>query len=297
METSQLRFYSVGIVAANKLPSSRHVEIMPVESLPFLEGELNTNPTIQEASGVNALGENYTVKVVADNTLNAEWLAMANSNRRTAPDVRRGERVVIWQYADADKFYWTSLGMDDHLRKLETVVFTVSDTQDESKDATDPANCYSVEISTHTGQITVQTVKANGEPFAYTFQFNTKDGAVVLTDDVGNYAELNSAKTLIRVMNQMGTFLELNKRNINAYAPQDITAEAKRNVSFKAGKNATIKAGVDFTAEAGNNANMKAGTNAIVDGGAMAMLKSGGSFIQFTPAGGKIKAPKMEGGS
>lgn len=292
---SKFNIHSIGIVAVNKPLSSHEVEVMPIETLPFLEGEINQNPTVQESQGIDGNGTAYTVKATSDNTVTATWYP--ETNRRTPPDVRRGERVVLWKYADADKFYWTSMGRDDNLRKLETVIFTFSDTEDESLDSTAPENCYSLEVSTHTGQVTFQTVKANGEPFAYTFQFNTKEGCVVLADDVGNYAELDSAATLIKLMNRLGTTMELNKKDINAFAPRDISAEATQNVSVKAGKNISLKAGVDFSAEAGNNANMKAENNAVVDGGAMAMLKSGGSFIKFTPAGGQIKAPKMEGGT
>lgn len=296
MDTSNYRVYSIGIVATNKPLSAREVAVMPIETLPYLDGELDSRPEDQEASGVDGAGQAYSVKITADNAIIATWIG--ETHRRTPPDVRRGERVLLWQYGDADKFYWSSLGMDDNLRKLETLVFSVSDTADEAIDSTQPENSYWLEVSTHTGQITLHTSKANGEPFEYTFQFNTREGMVVLTDDVGNYLEFNSTDTLIRAMNRMGTYLELNKRDINFYAPNNVDGEAKNNVSVKAGKNISLTAGQNISAEAkSGNVDIKAAQNAVVDGGASAMLKSGGSFIKFTPAGGQIKAPKMEGGS
>lgn len=295
MDASQYQIHSIGIAATNKALNSHEIEVMPIEVLPYLDGEINQNPTVQEAQGVDAAGVSYTTKVVSDNVVTATWIG--STHRRTPPDIRRGERVVLWKFGDTDKYYWSSMGRDDNVRKLETLIFTVSDTTDESKDSTDPANCYSLEVSTHRGNITLHTVKTNGEPYAYTFQFNTKDGRVVLTDDVGNYVGLDSAKTLIHLENKDKTMFELNKQDINFYAPKNLKGDVGNNATLTVGKNIDITAGTNISASAGTNVNIKAGSEAVVDGGAMAMLKSGGSFIKFTPAGGTIKAPKMEGGT
>lgn len=272
---SKFKLYSTGIAATNKALNSKLLEIFPVETLPYTDGELSNNIDAKEAAGVDGMGNSYQVKVHASNVLTAEWIGA--THRRTAPDVRRGERVWIWQYEDVDKFYWSSQGRDDHLRKLETVIWTFSDTADEGKDSTQPGNCYYLEVSTHRKHITLQTAKGNGEPYAYTMQLNTGTGEFFLQDDVGNVLHLDSAATLIEFINRMGTFVKLDKRNININAPDNITAKAGKNVSVKAGQNIAI--------EAGQNINNKAGATFTAEGGAGAYLKSGGVSLGVTPSG------------
>ena len=127
----------------------------------------------------------------------------------------RGERVLLWRYADTDQYYWTTLGMDDYLRKLETVVYAFSDTKDESVKVLTPDNAYYLEISTHKKLVTFSTAKSDGEPYAYTFQFDTAAGRVTLADDVGNYMELDSKNTSITLENADDSKVVLDRKVIN----------------------------------------------------------------------------------
>lgn len=264
MEPSMSKFsvYSIGIVAENKKLNSDIVFITPIEITPFLDGELDNSIVSDETKGFEPDGAPYQIKVSLTTAIEAKWLRSTNSNRRTPPDVRRGERVLLWRYSDSDEFYWTSLGMDENLRKLETVVFTFSDTRDENKDSTLPENSYSLEVCTHTKQITLRTVKADGEPFAYTFQFNTKEGAVVLMDDAGNYFELDSADTKLTLKNANGTHLIMDKR--------DLDIEVPRNFRIRVGNNFTVDA------------------KALYD------LVVGGSNLKFTPDAGVVSTPRLD---
>lgn len=276
MSLSQLAIYSIGYVAENKLLSSTKILVTPIESLPLLDGEIKSNVVDLEASGTDASGQSYMVKVSTDNAVEAEWLSLSG-NRVTPPDVRRGERVLVWRYGELDKYRWSELGSDLHLRKLETVIWTFSGTTDEEKAGNDPKNSYYVEISTHNKTITLHTSSENGEPFEYTFQFNTGEGVVTLSDDVGNYVEFDSAETRIRMENAAGTWFELNKRNIGAYAPDSIMAKAINDIILNAGK--------DFNVTAGGSIAQKAGATATVEGGAGAFLVSGGVKLGVTPGG------------
>lgn len=226
-DASQLKFFSLGIVANNNPISSNTIVATPIESLMLLDGEIASEPIDEEIEGVDAKGENYTSKVKADNAIEADWLPFSGSNRRTAPNVRRGERVIIWQYADDnDTYYWSTLGMDDHLRKLETVVYSFSGTRDEASDSFSPENCYSLEVSTHEGRITLTTSKANEEFCIYAIQINPKDGRILICDELNNEIELNSKETIISFTNADGTTVQLDKKKIYAYAPDQIHLKA-----------------------------------------------------------------------
>lgn len=287
---SQFHFYSKGVVAKNKELDSKTIYALPIEIVNFVDGELNSLLEEKIESGEDKYGNEYYVKVKTDNAVEAKWLP--TTNRRTAPDVRRGERVILFRHSDSDELYWQSEGMDDHLRKLETLVWSWSDTQDENKDSTDPANAYSLEISTHTKQITLKTVKENGESFAYTIQINTNDGRIVVTDDVNNYIELDSAKTKITLHNKDTTKIVLDKKNIFHYAPDSIHSKAVKDITFKC-TNFTVDASKDFTVKAGKTVSLKAGADASVEGTTSALLKCGASSIALGPSSAVIKSPSI----
>lgn len=215
-DKSKFKLYSIGIVSQNKKLDEDTCYIMPIEVTPFVDGELDAKLEEVIGEGKNKDNENYTVTVSKSSSIKAKWLRVLHTNRRTSPDVRRGERVLLYRYADSQDFYWDSMGMDDHLRKLETVIWSWSDTKEEyqSVDSTDPEQSYTFEISTHNKLVTFRTVKADGEPYAYTFQLDTKYGNFILTDDDGNYFQLDSPETSLKMVNKDKSVVHLNKKKV-----------------------------------------------------------------------------------
>lgn len=219
--TSKMEFYSFAVAAQNKHLDSDIVYAMPIEVTPYMDGELDARIESVEGSGEDHHENPYTVTVSKDNAVKAQWLPIHNTNRFTPPDIRRGERLLLYRFSDSEQFYWVSTGQDDNLRRLETVIYTWSATDREPDDATEPENCYSFEVCTHTRQVTFRTVKGKTkggggttEPFAYTLQFNTDYGSVVLTDDDGNYFELDSTETRLLLRNKYDTIVHLDKKRV-----------------------------------------------------------------------------------
>ena len=213
MEVSQLKFYSVGVVAANKPLTSMEIEVTPMEDLPFVDGEITDKASKYKASATDKEGKAYSTEIDTTVSVKAKWLPLGQSNRMTSPDVRRGEVVMLYRFADTDKFYWTSLQNDTKLRKLETVIYAFSATvTEDEKGGAD--NMYWLEVSTHHKLIHFHTSKANGEPFAYDIQINTKDGCIVIKDDVGNLISFDSKEHRIEIINQDGSFVDVNKTKI-----------------------------------------------------------------------------------
>ena len=221
MDTSLFKVYSYGIVADNKALSSKLVNVTPIEITSMADGELSSNPTEMKSKGKDKDGQAYETSVITDNVIECTWLPFG-SNRVTPPDVRRGEPVLIWNYGEADKYYWTSIGLRDDLRRLETVVYAFNANPGvESKDF-DPEDHYFVEVSSHSKQITLRTSNKNGEPFKYAFQFNTKEGIVTLADDAKNFIELNSKETTMKLELNTGTKIHLDKMKILAEAIEEL---------------------------------------------------------------------------
>lgn len=228
---SKFRRISLGEVQENKQLGSDVIEVVLKEITPAQTGEIKSNPKELEAKGVDASGEHYTSKTVTNGGVhNCVWLPHG-SNRLTAPDVRRGEEVEIYQFADdTSVYYWTPSGMTDHLRRLETVVYGFNanpnyDTSDtptngkiEQRVPPKYTDYYTFEVSTHTKQITMRTVQLNGEKTTYIVQFNTAEGSFNLVDAEGNVISLDSLEAIFTIRNSFGSELVIDKNEIRAYA-------------------------------------------------------------------------------
>ena len=207
---SKLRFYSIGIVAANKALNSNIIEVTPIEELTMIDGYIDSTTTKQTANGVDASGNSYSSTVNTGNSIQAEWIRLGDSNRMTSPDVRRGESIIIYQFGDADKYWWTTLKNDSKLRKLETVVWGISATPNEGDNA-DATTMYYVEFSSHTKSITLHTSQANGEQWGYDIQIDAANGKIIFKDTNQNFIKLDSLAESIRMMNASGSFVDITK--------------------------------------------------------------------------------------
>lgn len=256
IKLSKLYIYSLGVVAVNKELGSDIIEVTATEILPFLDGELTDNVQVDKIKGKSDSGSSYEASANTSVTLQAKWLPF-RTNRKTSPDVRRGEPVLIWRYADEDKFYWSEFIYDPSLRKLETVLFMISATRDESDPGT-ATSTYYVEISSHTKTITLHTSKADGEPFTYDFQINAREGNWTFTDDIGNFVTVDSLNRRIEIKNTDKSHVDIDRKDIRIYAPHnielvadnDIVLTAKNNINNKAGNNINSKADSNITDEA-----------------------------------------------
>lgn len=275
MMSSKLRVVSIGIAAENKALESLEIPVTPIELFPTIDGELVDTQTVMAVGGQDHRGVEYTLNVVSSNTLTCTWLPLG-SNRVTPPDIRRGERLLIWQYADADTYYWTSMGLDDDQRRLETAIWGWSATPDNEATLSLAENVYSLEVSTHNKQITLHTTQADGEPFEYTIQLNTGDGIFFVTDQEGNSVQLNSAERIIKAINSDASEITIDKTKIFAYAQDEIRAHTDNFMEAKAGGDLEVTAGgnivilgkgdVNLICDGNFNHHVKGDYNLLVDG-------------------------------
>lgn len=225
MEQSKLIMFSYGVVAANKLLPSKEIQVTPMEQLSMVNGELTDNLSTINNKGFDADGASFETTIKQAATLTARWLPFS-SNRKTAPDVRRGEKVCIWRYADADKYYWSELEYEGKFRKLETVIWAFSGTKDEDANEGED-NTYFLEISTHTKQVRFHTSQADGEPYGYDFVLNTKDGVFQFMDTIENIIYLDSAAKRMLMKNADGTFINLDGKDLLINVEGDMTTNVK----------------------------------------------------------------------
>ena len=234
MADTVFRMYCLGVAGENKSLTSRHLAIIPTERTPAMDGEIAFNPQSRTFSGSDKNGDPYQISVTEDATLTAEWLPMG-SNRVTPPDVRRGEPVVVYRLADSGRYYWRCMGLRDDLRRLETVIWAFNANPDDESNGNgvDIDNCYFIEVSTHTKQITLGTTQKNGEPYGYGIQLDTAKGKFTLEDTIGNILHLDSAWSLWEMINSSGTHVRLDKKIIYMFAPDKIDMEATNLIEMR----------------------------------------------------------------
>lgn len=258
--TSKLRWYSYGILAANKALKSMDIEVAPMEELPMLDGELTDLQSTYSAQAKDAHGQAYSVSVATSATIKATWLRFGDANRMTAPDVRKGEAVMIYQFGDAKRYYWMTLKQDAGLRKLETVVWAISATRDEGV-PTSADSTYYVEFSSHQKIVHLHTSKADGEPFSYDIQLDTKNGSFTVMDDAGNYWRVDSANARLEMKNSEGTHVDMDRKKITLTASESVVVNATRfevnaatTVSSTLGVNGqtTLSGGLSSSGGSGN---------------------------------------------
>lgn len=240
--------YSVGLVAANKPLNSKDIEVTPIEVLPMLDGEVTDNLTTTVTKGKGLAEISFESTTRSSVTLTATWLPFS-SNRKTAPDVRRGEKVMIYRFGDADKYYWKELEYDGSLRKKETIIISISNTDDESADP-DADNTYFFTFSTHTKEVSLHTSTSDGEPVGYDFIFNTKDGNVLLTDTNDNSFYLDSTENQWIIRTGDDAYMALTKKDIELNAPGNILMKAGGTIGFKSGGTSTWDSGGNFLVRA-----------------------------------------------
>lgn len=263
---SVFKLYSIGYVAENKPRTERHVNVMTVEDAGATDGEVTFNPQKEIIKGVDKDGKQYDVTSTSDTTLSCEWLP-SGTNRFTPPDVVRGELVEVYRMGDTDQYYWRCMGLRDNLRTLETVIFAFSATPTAGTGPLDLSRCYYFEVSTHEGLITFSTAQANGEPFLFTTQYNTKEGSFLLTDDINNSFFLDCKERWWKMINADGAFMEINKKKI--------ALEAAEEISFTVGGTKQVLKPAEITLKS---------TRVFVDGG--------GTTWEQVGAGLNVSGPK-----
>lgn len=241
-KTSSLVQYAIGVVAEHKPIDSRDVSVAVVEHLGAVDGELSDNFDTVEANTVTSDGESKLNTTRTSNVLTATWLPKT-ARLKTAPDVRKGERVLIWKMENTNRYFWEELGLDPELRKLESVIYIFSANPNESVHEVSIDSCYFFEVNTRTGTVTFSTSAANGEVTRYLTQFNAMEGTFTLSDSQGNINFINSVDGIMQSQNSHGSNFILNGPNITAKAPTNIILEAGADVDIKAGSSVKIDGG------------------------------------------------------
>lgn len=219
---SKLRRVGLGIVLQDKEEKSDEIIVYLPEEFPFIDGKIADHKVKNETNLPDKENINRKTKTEATVSIKATWLGAPDSIRITSPDVVKNETVEIYRYADEQRYYWTKKGREPGLRRLETVLFGISNLP-EARDGTkgwDKSSGYWVEMSTKLKHIILRTSKTSGEKFDYEYYINAKEGIRGDRDSLNNYRFIDTAEKYITDENGDRTFHRLDKRKYHQYAEE-----------------------------------------------------------------------------
>lgn len=227
-----LECYGVGTVAMDKDLNTDEVQVHIKGLFPESDGEVTTAAEVKTVSTQTPTGDTQSSTSLQTNTVACKWMAL-NTNRVTAPDVRKGSKVVVYKFAGSSKYLWTYFGMDGTLR-LETIVwaFSASPNVDENTPVT-PENYYMLMLSTHSKKIQLLTGQGNGEATSYAFELNTGDGQFSLVDGENNILSLNSMAHALSFINDEKSFINIEKKDITLSCEQNMLLKGKEKINLQ----------------------------------------------------------------
>ncbi len=227
--------YSIGHCAVNKPRNSHMIEVTLDEDHPFADGHLVSDSSDIQVEGQDAAGAKYNESAKVTKTVPAKFLNVGYTNRITSPDIRRGERVIVYRLGNTDLYYWTP--WEDNplkLRKLETVIIAISASKNEDDEYVGENNnpleeyCYYFTMSSHDKQIRLHTSQADGEPAGYDICLDTELGIFTFLDTFDNSIKVHSEESIIQFINTHKTEYLADKQNLTLNVPDTFTVNCKK---------------------------------------------------------------------
>lgn len=219
----------IGYVAEDKEYTSKTLSVYAPEILPAMDdyGDLTVKQTVKFTDAKSGL--EFAETMAESNIIRAEYFDMA-TNRSGPPDMRQGEQVLLFHYADTDKYFWFPTGRDDNLRRLERFRLAVSNDSSAQKELNDD-NTYFIEMDTlHSKRIRIQTSKSDGESYIYTIIVNSDTNTLTINDDIGNELIIESDIPRVRLKNSDYSFLDLFQKDVIIGAARDVIVKAGRQM-------------------------------------------------------------------
>ena len=246
--------YGVATVAEDKATDTDEVLVYLPSLYPEADGEVVAQAEKKDVTIQSPTGDTTSSSGLSSNAVMMKWLPF-NTNRITAPDVRKGSKVVVYKFKGQSTYRWTYFGYDGTLR-LETIIYAISASPNVKEDSPfTPDNYYIFLISSHTGKIQLLTGQGNSEPCSYAITLDTKNGGFSLTDSEENALVLNSMKHFWCLTNQEKSLIAIDKKKIIASCQDEILLNATNHIGLKS-KSITVDC---------ETFNMSAGTSAMVN--------------------------------
>jgi len=208
MDKSLLRIYSLGYVAEDYVEDNPFLNVVPIEDITDITGNL-TDSVLEENENID--NDNKIEKTIKQKgyTVRAKWFNLMEPNRLTAPNLCKGETVILWRYANSDIYLWTNMYNELDKRKLEKATYVFSNKRSIAGDIN---AVYYFTIDTINKRIRLHTDASDGELTTYDIDIDTKNGIFTIIDGKDNQIELDSANDKLTIT--INKDIEMNAPNI-----------------------------------------------------------------------------------
>lgn len=225
-QESQLYLYSIGLVAEDRKENSTKIKVFPTEHAYAITGEISGEESIKERIQ-NSEGGWTSLSVKTKNYIEADWLSWGG-NRVTAPDVRKGETVLIWKFGGTDQYYWMPRAYEPDLRTVEKAIYYYSN-QRKPTSRPDLKDSYNFVVDSINKSVSMHTPTNNGEKVGFDVSFDTENGIITIQDTRENKIILKSEEDTLTITTKKKVIMETEDMEIKS---KKLTWETDK-VSFK----------------------------------------------------------------
>lgn len=223
---TKLEFFSLGLVAQDKVKDDWFIYVIPIEKVPSITGDVSERIHVT-GEVKDKMGNITSLQTEKKKFIKAEWLEDGTNNRVTPPDVTKGMTVKLYNYAGTNKYYWSTLYHEADLYKKEKVVYLYSNkpevknntTADELRD-----NAYYIQVDTYDKFIRVHTANNDGEKVSYDVELDGANGVFTLKDSNSNKIELLSQDGTLNI-NVNKEFNVIGNDNYTIKTPKNLEIE------------------------------------------------------------------------
>lgn len=229
-----INWLGVGTVAATKQTNTKEIMVHVPKDSPMADGRTVATTETKEETAVNANGEPIKVAALISNVKPAKWNSFGEPNRLTAPDVKEGTQVSLYQVSGQSTIYWTTNGFSAETHRLETIVwgFQANPTLDENTEF-NVDNFYTMTVDTRSGFFALRTSQSNGEKSGFEIKVDGGAGRVEIVGTNKTGMILDDLNSKFIYTNKEETLIAVDKKKVVIDAPDSILFHGENSVSVK----------------------------------------------------------------
>lgn len=231
---SGIRFYSVGIVVQDKELDSWDVLVYPVEKLPTGLGDMKESEKLKyDIKDMN--DNNISLEIEKSFTIKASWMSFGQYNRASAPDVCRGETVILVRFGGEDDFYWIPLFSEFNFRKKEQVMYFFSNKDAVPEDESQLGEQgYYFTADTINKQFLLHTSDNDGESAKFDLAVDGATGQIIMKDGNENKTVFDSVNSSYNAEFQKDiTHKSGETMNLITANEMNLNVDEQMNLNFK----------------------------------------------------------------
>lgn len=228
-----INWLGVGTVAATKQTDTKEIMVHLPKDSPTADGRTVAQTEVKEEAAVNGNGEPIKVTTMISNTKPAKWNSMGEPNRLTAPDVREGSQVSLYQVAGQSTIYWTTYGFSAETHRLETVVWGFQANPNINEDTEfNVENFYTITLDTRSGFFALRTSQSNGEKSGFEAKVDGMNGRFEVVGSNKSFMIMDDHNSKFTYSNKEGTVIGVDKKKMALMTEDSILLGATNSVSI-----------------------------------------------------------------